>query len=74
VLLSTLSHKISLSSAAVAAIIGAMASSAAPKGKRESQDNRASEHFIKVAIAVCSPQEELGAFCASTGNLCVKMP
>ncbi|OAX34660.1 hypothetical protein K503DRAFT_428951 [Rhizopogon vinicolor AM-OR11-026] len=74
VLLSTLSHKVSLSSAAVAAIIGAMASSAAPKGKRESRDNTTSEHFIKVAIAVCSPQEELGAFQASTGNLCLKMP
>ncbi|OJA15136.1 hypothetical protein AZE42_07566 [Rhizopogon vesiculosus] len=74
VLLSTLSHKVSLSSAAVAAIIGAMASSAAPKGKRESRGNTTSEHFIKVAIAVCSPQEELGAFQASTGNLCLKMP
>ncbi|KAG2030623.1 hypothetical protein BDR03DRAFT_1016920, partial [Suillus americanus] len=33
VLLSTLSHKVSLSSAAMAAIIGAMATSAAPRGK-----------------------------------------
>ncbi|KAJ8583913.1 hypothetical protein M405DRAFT_936925 [Rhizopogon salebrosus TDB-379] len=74
VLLSTLSHKVPLSSVAVAAIVGAMASSAAPKGKRESQSNRASGHFIKVAISVCSPQGELGAFHANTGNLCLKMP
>jgi U3 small nucleolar RNA-associated protein 10 len=74
VLLSTLSHKVPLSSVAVAAIVGAMASSATPKGKRESQGNRASGHFIKVAISVCSPQGELGAFHASTGNLCLKMP
>ncbi|KAG1852147.1 hypothetical protein DFJ58DRAFT_791745 [Suillus subalutaceus] len=74
VLLSTLSHKVSLSSAAVAAIVGAMATSAAPKGKRDTKDNRSSEQFIKVAIAVCSPQEELGAFHASTGNLCLKIP
>ncbi|KAG0706218.1 hypothetical protein DFH29DRAFT_902720 [Suillus ampliporus] len=74
VLLSTLSHKISLSSAAVTAIVGAMATSAAPKGKRDSKGNKASEHFIKVAIAVCSPQEELGAFHANTGNSCLKMP
>ncbi|KAG2130333.1 hypothetical protein DEU56DRAFT_815464 [Suillus clintonianus] len=74
VLLSTLSHKVSLSSAAVVAIVGAMATSAAPKGKRDTKDNRSSEHFIKVAIAVCSPQEELEAFHASTGNSCLKMP
>ncbi|KAG1720632.1 hypothetical protein EDB19DRAFT_1775930 [Suillus lakei] len=73
VLLSTLSHKTSLSSAAVAAIVGAMATSAAPKGKRDAGDNRSSEHFIKVAIAVCLPQEELEAFHASTGSLCLKM-
>ncbi|KAG1761179.1 hypothetical protein EDD22DRAFT_897736 [Suillus occidentalis] len=74
VLLSTLSHKVSLSSAAVAAIIGAMATSAAPKGKWDTKDNRFSEQFIKVAIAVCSPQEEVEAFHASTGNLCLKIP
>ncbi|KAG2757731.1 hypothetical protein P692DRAFT_20824545 [Suillus brevipes Sb2] len=74
VLLSTLSHKVSLSSAAVAAIIGAMATSAAPKGKRDTSDKRSSEQFIKVAIAVCSPQEEVEAFHASTGNLCLKIP
>ncbi|KAG1775600.1 hypothetical protein EV702DRAFT_421745 [Suillus placidus] len=74
VLLSTLSHKVSLSSAAVAAIVGAMATSAAPKGKQDMKDNRCSEQFIKVAIAVCSPQEELGAFHASIGNLCLKIP
>ncbi|KAG1807089.1 uncharacterized protein BJ212DRAFT_1387903 [Suillus subaureus] len=74
VLLSTLSHKVSLSSAAVAAIVGAMATSAASKGKRNTKDNRSSEQFIKVAIAVCSPQEELEAFHASTGNSCLKIP
>ncbi|KAG2363636.1 hypothetical protein BDR07DRAFT_1471237 [Suillus spraguei] len=74
VLLSTLSHKVSLSSTAVVAIIGAMATSAAPKGKRDTKDNISSEQFIKVAIAVCSPQEELEAFHASTGSLCLKIP
>ncbi|KAG2029935.1 hypothetical protein BDR03DRAFT_1017718 [Suillus americanus] len=70
----TASLLISLSSAAVAAIVEAMATSAAPKGKRDMKDNRSSEQFIKVAIAVCSSQEELGAFHASTGNLCLKIP
>ncbi|KAG1896221.1 uncharacterized protein F5891DRAFT_1054817 [Suillus fuscotomentosus] len=74
VLLSTLSHKVSLSSAAVVAIIGAMATSAAPKGKRNTKDDRCSEQFVKVAIAVCSPQEELETFHANTGNLCLKIP
>ncbi|KAG2151035.1 uncharacterized protein EDB93DRAFT_318060 [Suillus bovinus] len=74
VLLSTLSHKVSLSSAAVVAIIGAMVTSAAPKGKQNTKDNGCSEQFIKVAIAVCSPQEELETFHASTGNLCLKIP
>lgn len=67
VLLFTLSRKVSLSSAAVAAIVGAMAASAAPKGKWDTKDNRFSKQFIKVAIAACSPHRRLRLFALAQG-------
>ncbi|KAH7920221.1 hypothetical protein BV22DRAFT_1199044 [Leucogyrophana mollusca] len=76
VLLSTLSHKTPLSSAAVSAIITTMANAAAHRGKQPASmgGQVPAAHFVKAAVAICSPQEDAISFHPSTGNLCLKTP
>ncbi|KAI6126293.1 hypothetical protein EDD16DRAFT_1553513 [Pisolithus croceorrhizus] len=71
VLLCVLSQKVNLKPAAILAIIGAMA---AHVRKVQEKNGVSTAQFIKTAIAVCSPQDELPEFPRSVGRTCSKMP
>ncbi|EGO02920.1 hypothetical protein SERLA73DRAFT_102973 [Serpula lacrymans var. lacrymans S7.3] len=73
ILLSTLSHKTPLTSAAMSAIIGAMANAAASKNA-QNQSRQLTAHFVKSTVAICSPQEEVPAFNAGVEITCLKIP
>ncbi|KAI6117492.1 hypothetical protein EV401DRAFT_2197674 [Pisolithus croceorrhizus] len=70
VLLCVLSQKVNLKPAAILAIIGAMA---AQVRKVQEKNGVSTAQFVKAAIAVCSPQDELPEFPLSVGRTCLKM-
>ncbi|KAI5990429.1 hypothetical protein EDD15DRAFT_2388798 [Pisolithus albus] len=71
VLLCVLSRKVNLKPTAICAIIGAMA---AQVRKVRKKSGVSTTQFIKAAVAVCSPQDELSEFPSSVGRACSKMP
>ncbi|KAI6037989.1 hypothetical protein EDC04DRAFT_2699173 [Pisolithus marmoratus] len=71
VLLCVLSQKVNLKPAAILAIIGAMV---AQVRKTKEKSGVSTTQFIKAAIAICSPQDELPEFPYSVGRACSKMP
>ncbi|KAF9238673.1 hypothetical protein BU15DRAFT_88298 [Melanogaster broomeanus] len=72
VLLCTLSHRANLKPAAMSAIIAAMATQV--RGSQgSSKISVSTSHFVRVAVAICSPQDEIQEFPISTSLSCSKM-
>ncbi|KAF9221723.1 hypothetical protein BS17DRAFT_710411 [Gyrodon lividus] len=73
VLLCTLSHRVNLKPAAVSAVIATIATQV--RGSQGSTKSSVSTaHFVRVAVAICSPQDKIQEFPVSTSQSCSKMP
>ena len=71
VLLCVLSQKVHLQSAAITAIIGTMATQVR---KGQEKGGVSTAQFVKAAVAVCSPQDEISSFPSEVGQVCLDMP
>ncbi|KIJ18295.1 hypothetical protein PAXINDRAFT_97715, partial [Paxillus involutus ATCC 200175] len=66
VLLCTLSHKVNLTPAALSAIITSIT-------QGSNKNSIPTAHFVRVAVAICSPQDEIREFPVGTSHSCSKM-